>query len=379
MKIVIAPDSFKGSISAKDLCHTIRKGIEKVIPEAKMVEIPMADGGEGTMENYVHATNGHIEKVTASDPIGRKIDSAYGVLGDKETVVIEMAQASGLPLLTNDERNPFLASSYGTGELISHALNQGYRKFIIGLGGSATNDGGIGMLQALGVKFYDKDNQIISNDVRALLHLSTIDVSALDHRLREADFVIASDVTNPLCGPNGASHIFGPQKGATPEMVVLLDECLSQYGKKINELFNIEIFSAPGAGAAGGMGAGLIAFLNASVRSGIDTIMEVAQFDRAIEGASLVVTGEGKLDEQTLSGKVISGVCRYSNQNQIPVIAICGSNELTGTELTQLGVAAAFPIVSGPCTVDEAITEVQRLVEKTIEQIMRVYQLRKES
>lgn len=375
MKIVIAPDSFKGSISAKDLCAAINRGIKKVFPEAELIELPMADGGEGTMENLVHATKGTIIDVNVTDPLGRSIRSAYGVLGDEKTAVIEMAQASGLPLLTEHERNPLRASSFGTGELILHALDQGYRKFIIGLGGSATNDGGIGMLQALGVKFYMKGRQLIKNEVSDLLHLEQIDVSSLDQRVMEAEFVIASDVTNPLCGPNGASYIFGPQKGATREMVKRLDASLDQYGKIINERFNINIHSIPGGGAAGGMGAGLISFLGAKVMSGIDTVMDAVKFESQLEEARLVITGEGKLDEQTLSGKVISGVCKAANQYNIPVIAICGSNELTSVQLEQLGVAAAFPIVSGPCSLEEAMTQAERLVVQSVEQIMKVYRI----
>ncbi|MFV8827716.1 glycerate kinase [Alkalihalobacterium sp. APHAB7] len=375
MKIIIAPDSFKGSVSAKKLCSAIGAGIRPIFPEAELIELPMADGGEGTMENLVHATNGFIISVNVTDPLGRSISSAYGVLGDEKTAVIEMAQASGLPLLTEHERNPLRASSFGTGELILHALDQGYRKFIIGLGGSATNDGGIGMLQALGVKLFMKNGQLIKSDVSDLRQLDELDLSSIDQRLTEAEFVIASDVKNPLCGPNGASHIFGPQKGATPEMVEILDDSLDQYGKVINERFNIDIHSFPGAGAAGGMGAGLISFLGAKVMSGIDTVIEAVQFESQLEDACLVITGEGKLDEQTLSGKVISGVCKAANQYNIPVIAICGSNELTSVQLERLGVVAAFPIVSGPCSVEEAMTQAERLVVQSVEQIMRVYRL----
>ncbi|MDE5415388.1 glycerate kinase [Alkalihalobacterium chitinilyticum] len=375
MKIIIAPDSFKGSISAKELCSAIGAGIRPVFPKAELIELPMADGGEGTMENLVHATNGTIINVSVTDPLGRSIPSAYGVLGDEKTAVIEMAQASGLPLLREQERNPLRASSFGTGELILHALDQGYRKFIIGLGGSATNDGGMGMLQALGVKFFMKTGQLIKNDVSDLLQLDEIDLSTIDQRLTEAEFVIASDVTNPLCGPNGASHIFGPQKGATPEMVKILDESLDQYGKVINERLNINIHSVPGAGAAGGMGAGLIAFLGAKVMSGIDTVMEAVQFESQLDDACLVITGEGKLDEQTLSGKVISGVCKVANYHNIPVIAICGSNELSSGQLARLGVVAAFSIVSGPCSVETAMSQAESFVVQCIEQIMSVYRL----
>ncbi|WP_216830958.1 glycerate kinase [Alkalihalobacterium elongatum] len=379
MKIVLAPDSLKGSISAKDLCRDIGIGVRKVIPDAHLIEVPMADGGEGTLENLIHATDGMIVNVKASDPLGRVIHSAYGVLGDKETAVIEMAQASGLPLLAKSERNPLVTSSFGTGELILHALDQGYRKFIIGLGGSATNDGGVGMLRALGVKFYNKKNELITNDVGSLIDLNKIDLIQLDSRVKKASFVIASDVSNPLCGPNGASFIFGPQKGATPEMVKLLDQCLYQYGRIINQLFSINIHSTPGAGAAGGMGAALIAFLGAKVMSGIKTVMEVTNFNDVIAGADIIITGEGKLDEQTLSGKVISGVCNSAQNHNIPVIALCGSNELTAKQLDELGLAAAFPIVSGPCSVEEAISLVHPLVQNITEQMMRTYQLGKRS
>lgn len=373
MKIIIAPDSFKGSISAKSLCSAIQSGIKNVYPTSTIVDVPMADGGEGTMENLVHATNGKIITLQATDPMGRQIETSFGVLGDGKTAVIEMAQVSGLPLIEEDEKNPLIASSFGTGELIVDALNKGYREFIIGLGGSATNDGGVGMLKALGVTFYKENGEPIDNRVDSLLELSKIDTSGIDPRIKEASFIIASDVTNPLCGVNGASYIFGPQKGANPEMVKLLDQSLKHYGQVIDEQFYNGIETVPGAGAAGGMGAALIAFLQAEVRSGIEMTLEVTSFRTIIKDADLIITGEGRLDKQTLSGKVIYGISKIAQEEHVPVIALCGLNELHSEELDELGVASAFSIVPGPCSLEVAMSSASEWATHASEMIMRLY------
>lgn len=375
MKIVIAPDSFKGSISASDLCTSIREGIHRVHPCAEVVEVPLADGGEGTMENMVYATNGSIYKVNVKDPLGRLIQASYGVLGDKETVIIEMAQASGLPLVAEEERNPLDTTSYGTGELIRHALESGHRKFIIGLGGSATNDGGVGMLRALGVKFYDQEGKSLDGGGASLIHLSYYDDTDLDPRLKDSTFIIASDVINPLCGVNGASAIFGPQKGATHEMVQLLDQALLCYAEVILKQKGIDILHEAGVGAAGGMGAGLIAFLDAKVRSGIEIVIETSMLKENIKGANLLITGEGKLDQQTLSGKVVSGVCSIAKLQNIPVYALCGVLELNGEKMDELGVVAGLSIVPGPCTLQEAMENTSTWASDRAEQLMRVIQL----
>ncbi|SFT15483.1 glycerate kinase [Paenibacillus sp. BC26] len=369
MKVVIAPDSFKGSATAKELCSAIARGIRSVMPEAELLELPLADGGEGIMDNLVHATGGKRIEAAATDPLGRAMTAAYGVLGDGETVIIEMAQASGLPLLTAEERQPLLTSSRGTGELIKHALDQGYRKFIIGLGGSATNDGGSGMLRALGLQLQDAQGQPLAEGGGALSKLAELDISGLDSRLAESRVTIASDVTNTLCGPQGASAIFGPQKGATPEMVAVLDEGLRKFAEQIHAIRGIDVLTLPGGGAAGGMGAGIAGFMNAVVRPGIEVVMEASGFAAAAKDADYIMTGEGKLDEQTLSGKVAAGVCEAAGQLGVPVIILCGMRVLSIDELSKLGKVSAFSIVPGPCTLEEAIAHTSEWTEAASAQL----------
>jgi glycerate kinase len=372
MKIVIAPDSFKGSISAGDLCVAIREGILRVFPKADVIQLPLADGGEGTVDNMVLASHGKKIMTQAADPIGRRIEVSYGVLGDGVTAVIEMARASGLPLLKEQEKNPLTTSSFGTGELILHALEAGYRRFIIGLGGSATNDGGTGMLRALGMRFYDEKGELLPEGGAPLLELAFVDESNLDPRIKESSFVIASDVTNPLCGSDGASAVFGPQKGATPEMVELLDKALYRFAEVIQKQKGIDIVHQPGAGAAGGMGAALLAFLEAQIKPGIEVVMDAIQFQQKIRGAVLVITGEGKLDHQTLSGKVIAGVCKAAKHEHIPIVAICGGMDISGKQMDELGLMAGFSIVPGPCTLEKAMENTAVWATDRSEQMMRL-------
>ncbi|MGI2328228.1 glycerate kinase [Planococcus sp. YIM B11945] len=375
MEILVTPDSFKGSLSARELCAAVKKGIHQVVPDAIVHEIPLADGGEGTLENILYATNGTSKKVNVKDPLGRPVTAAYGVLNDTQTAVIEMAQASGLPLLEETERNPLLASSYGTGELIKDALDQGYRNFIIGLGGSATNDGGTGLLKALGVRFYDKAGVELAEGGGALLDLHHFDDSALDARISESTFLVASDVTNPLCGDDGASAIFGPQKGATAEMIAHLDQALLNYGEIIKAQKGVDIVNAPGAGAAGGMGAGLLVFCGAQIKPGIDIMMDAVDFDKHLKQVSLIITGEGRLDKQTFSGKVISGVCNKAKSRNIPVLALCGGLELSPGQCTKLGLTAAFSIVPKPCELEEAFRHTAEWAENQTAQMIKLIQL----
>ncbi len=370
MKIVIAPDSFKGSLSAGELCAAICQGVLRAAPEAEVVEIPLADGGEGTLDNLVVATGGEKRMADVLDPLGRQRRAAYGVLGDGVTAVIEMAQASGLPLLAPHERDPLIASSYGTGQLIRHALDDGFRRFVVGLGGSATNDAGTGMLRALGAAFLDADGQPLPEGGAALSKLASIDVSGLDPRLAESQFLVACDVTNPLCGPDGASAVFGPQKGATPEMVAVLDEALGRFADVVRRQTGREIDRVPGAGAAGGTGAALVGFLGATIRPGIEIVMEAVDFARKLAGADLLITGEGKLDGQTLSGKVIAGVCREAARARVPVVALCGALELDGEQLDRLGIAAAFSLVPGPCSLETAMLHARQWASDRAEQIV---------
>lgn len=371
MKIVVAPDSFKGSISARDLCAAVCRGIHAVDPKIDVVELPLADGGEGTVGNMVYSTQGETRLVQVNDPLGRPIRAAYGILGDHATVIIEMAQASGLPLLKPDERNPLITSSFGTGELVLHALNAGYRKFIIGLGGSATNDGGVGMLKALGAAFYDQDGVLLPKGGASLEKLSYMDLSGLDKRLQESTFTIASDVNNPLCGANGASAVFGPQKGATPEMVQRLDMALSRFADVVEKQLGIDVRHLPGSGAAGGMGAALLAFLHAEFKSGIELVMDAIHFEQKIQAADLIITGEGKLDEQTMAGKVIAGVCKKAKPYQIPTIAICGGMELTSDQMDEIGLLAGFSIVPKPCSLEQAMEQAEEWAQERVEQIIR--------
>ncbi|RXT04533.1 glycerate kinase [Ammoniphilus sp. CFH 90114] len=372
MKIVAAPDSFKGSISARELCQAIRKGIENVRSDAEVIELPLADGGEGTMENMVYSTQGKTVECEATDPLRRRIRASYGVLGDGQTVVVEVAQASGLTLLREGERDPLRATSYGTGELIRHALDAGYRRFIIGLGGSATNDGGAGLLRSLGLKFYHHDGSLLADGGAPLRDLAFIDTSEFDPRIKDSHFTIASDVTNPLCGGNGASAVFGPQKGATPENVVELDQALERYALVIFEQTGFDVRELPGSGAAGGIGAALLSFFHAECRSGIEIVMEAIGFNSQIQDADFIITGEGRLDTQTLSGKVIAGVCKEAKVYQVPVIALCGGMQLTREQMDQMGLLAGFSIIPRPCSLDVAMENASRWAESQVEQIMRL-------
>lgn len=372
MKIIVAPDSFKGSLSAPDICKIIKKGIVTVFPEAEVINLPLADGGEGTMENLVYSSNGKTISIDVKDPLGRKIKASYGILGDKETVIIEMAQASGLPLLKENEKNPLVTSSYGTGELIKDAVLNGYRKFIIGLGGSATNDGGAGALKALGMKFYDRSGSELRGEGADLINLTHFDESGLLPELSECVFTIASDVENTLCGIGGASYIFGPQKGATPEMVKQLDEVLFHFSEIVLGQKNIDMKKQIGGGAAGGLGAALITFLNARFCPGIEVIVKAIDFEKHIQDADLVITGEGKLDFQTLSGKVIAGVTKLTNRKEIPAIALCGGVTLSTAQLKELGLQAGFSIVPGPCSLEEALEKAPLWIEESTIQLMNI-------
>ena len=372
MKIVAAPDSFKGANSAREICTAIKTGVHRVFPEADVIELPLADGGEGTMENLVYSTGGSFIEVEVTGPIGKPVLASIGILADQKTAVIEMAQASGLPLVTKEERNPLLATSYGTGELIRHVLDRNYRNFIIGLGGSATNDGGTGMLKALGVKFHTCDGQEIAEGGANLIHLDSFDDTGFDSRIKDSSFLIASDVTNLLCGPNGASVIFGPQKGASPKDVTLLDQALFHFSTIVQKQMNLDLRKIIGGGAAGGMGAAFAAFFQATMRPGIEVVMESIQFEEKLKGADLIITGEGKLDSQTLSGKVIAGVCKLAKKQQIPVIALCGSLHLNASQMNELGICSGFSIIPEPCSLELAMKNSAKWTIERTEQIMRM-------
>ncbi|WP_027415985.1 glycerate kinase [Aneurinibacillus terranovensis] len=372
MKIVLAPDSYKGSLTAKQACDAMEKGIRKVLPEAEVVKIPMADGGEGTVQSLVDATGGQILQHNVTDPIGEKIMVKYGILGDGMTAVIEMAEASGLYLVPVERRNPLMTTTYGTGELILAALDQGCRTFILGIGGSATNDGGMGMLQALGVKFLDKQGTELGFGGGSLALLDRIDMSGMDSRLKTCTFTVACDVDNPLCGPNGASHVFGPQKGATPEMVIQLDKNLKHHAAVIAKDLGVDVKNIPGSGAAGGLGAGMLAFLGAALKRGIDIVIEATGLERHLEGADLVISGEGQCDFQTERGKTPFGVARTAQREGVPVVLIAGSIGRGADVLYQHGVQSVFSMVDKPMTMDEAMTNAYELLSNTTERIVRL-------
>ncbi|ARF17856.1 glycerate kinase [Sporosarcina ureae] len=331
MKIVIAPDAFKGSLHAEEAADAISSGVQKVYPCAEVVRLPVADGGEGTLAVLVSATGGTLRTVSVLDPLGRTIDASFGVLGDGQTAVIEMAQASGLLLLEGHELDPMKASTFGTGQLIRHALDAGYRKMIIGLGGSATNDGGAGLLEALGVRFL-ADGQLLQMNGEILPFINEIDVSQLDQRLLETDIHIASDVENPFVGEQGASCIFGPQKGADAEMVLRLDEGLRHLADETERQTGVRLHELRGAGAAGGSAGALIAYCGAHLESGIDVVLEAMDFVTHLSSADFIVTGEGKTDRQTLAGKALMGIAKLAKVESVPVIVISGTIEEAARE-----------------------------------------------
>lgn len=325
MKVIISPDSFKGTLSALEVANAMQIGILAVDPSIKTVKLPVADGGEGTLESLIMATDGRYFSAPVLDPLGREIVAKYGVLGDNATCVIEMAQASGIMLLKDNEKNPQWASTYGTGQLIKAALDQGFRKFIIGIGGSATNDAGIGMLKALGLQFRKEDGSLIDDGVSALKELAFIDSSCLDSRLAEVQFTIACDVDNPFIGEQGATAIFGPQKGIKEHQIAYFDNCFKQFADIVEKQYGIRLHEFKGAGAAGGMGGAFIAFLNSSFSAGIDIVMDAIQLKQHIEDAQFVITGEGTSDRQTLHGKAPLGIAKAAKFANAQPILLSGN------------------------------------------------------
>lgn len=355
MKIVVAPDSFKGSLSALQAAEAIEQGMGKVFPDANIKKIPMADGGEGTAQSLVDATGGQLLVERVADPLGNEIEAEYGILGDRTTAVIEMAAASGLTLVPIDRRDPYVTTTYGTGQLIKAALNRGCRKLIIGIGGSATNDGGAGMADALGAKLLTSNGKSISPGGWGLGALDTINLSDLDSRLGATATVVACDVDNPLTGANGAAHVYGPQKGATPEMIETLDANLARFASIVKRDMGRSVADIPGSGAAGGLGAGLIAFLNAELKSGVEIMIDAVQLEKQLEGASLVVTGEGEINFQTVFGKTPVGVAKIAKKLGIPVIAIAGSIADGADEVHNAGIDAMIDIVPTPMPLEIAV------------------------
>ena len=375
MRICIAPDSFKESLSAVEAAESIARGVRNVSADFEIVSVPMADGGEGTVSTLVHATGGRTVSVRVTGPLGEPVDAEFGLLGDGTTAVIEMAAASGLALVRPDRRNPMIATTCGTGELVKAALDHGARKIIIGIGGSATVDGGAGMAQALGVRFLDQSGRDIPRGGGGLASLHSIDLTGLDARIRQTEILVACDVDNPLTGQRGAAPVYGPQKGATPEMVQQLSENLGRLAAVIRRDAGVDVEHLPGAGAAGGLGAGLVVFLNARLRPGIEIVMEAARLDERMAGCDLVFTGEGRLDQQTLHGKVPLGVARLASEYGIPVIALAGCVGRDRTGLNAAGIGAFFSIMDCPMSLDDAFSRAAELLAATAEQAVRAFLL----
>ena len=373
MKIVIASDSFKGSMTSLDVATAASAGVIEVYPESEIVTINVADGGEGTVEAIVDALGGEIVKVNVSDPLGRKIETYYGIAG--ETAILEMAAASGLPLLKVEERNPWATSTLGTGEMIMDAIARGCRKFLVGIGGSATNDAGIGMLQAMGFRFYDANGELITQGCGGMLgSIARIDDSLVSAAVKESQFTVACDVDTPFCGPEGAAPVFAPQKGADAEMVKRLDEGMASFAKVITEKYAINIVPVAGAGAAGGMGGAFRAFLGATLKKGIDMVLDAIDFATTIQGANLVITGEGKVDFQTAKGKTAAGVLNRAKQQHIPVVAIGGCVEMCDS-LVQMGFAGIYPILEEKVPLEIAMQRdfAMNNVRKTVARIVPNY------
>lgn len=361
MKVVVAIDSFKGSMSSRELGNTIEEGIKKVYPDAEIIKIPIADGGEGTVQALIEESDGKFIEIEVSNPLMKKIRAKYGIMGDN-TAVIEMAEASGLPLISIEERNPMKTTTYGTGQLIKDAIERGCREFIIGIGGSATNDAGVGMLQALGYKFLDKEGKELGVGGQILSEIATIDSKERLKELDECSFLVACDVDNPFFGERGAAEIYSRQKGATEEMVKILDRGLRDFSEVIKNQLNVDISEVKGAGAAGGLGGGLVAFLDGKLLPGIDIILEKVKLSEKIENADFVITGEGRLDLQTAMGKAPVGVAKIAKTKNIPVIALAGGVTNEAIKLNQLGIDSFFSIINAPISLEEAMT-----IEKTYE------------
>ena len=372
MRIVIAPDSFKECLTANQVASAISDGIKKVIPEAEIISIPIADGGEGTVEALVFATNGKRIQVPSIDALNRPIQSFYGILGDGKTAVIEMAATSGIELLSPEERNPMITSTFGTGLLLKAAIEAGFTDIIIGIGGSATNDGGAGLAQALGFGLWDKNNNPIGPGGRSLSELHRINSSKVHPMLRSVKITVACDVQNPLLGPSGASRIYAPQKGATPQMLEVLEKNMTYFAQILTQEFGIDYSNISGAGAAGGLGAGLMAFCQAEMLPGFELISKLTNLEGYIQTASLIFTAEGKIDSQTTFGKTISGVALLGKRHQVPVIALAGIVSGDLSELYKKGLTSAFAIANRPLSLEESKTNATELLAATSEQIMRL-------
>ena len=368
MKYIVAPDSFKGSLSAVEAANAIADGISTVYPHAEIDKIPIADGGEGTVDALVFSTNGKIIETAATDPLGQGIIAKYGILGDGKTVAIEMSAASGITLLKHSELNPLRTTTFGTGQLILHALDNGYREFILGIGGSATNDGGTGMAQSLGVKFLNSNNSEIKEKMSGGLldQVANINIDSIHPALKESTFRIASDVNNPLLGANGCAKVYAPQKGASPEVVKLLEKNMTNFIDIAEDTFRASVRQLAGAGAAGGFGAGAVLFISAEIESGIDFVLKICNFENRIQNAALIITGEGKIDNQTRYGKTIMGVAHIAKKHNIPVIAFAGVIDKSAN-LIGLGILDFYSISKKGMSIEESMSKASTLLQNKVE------------
>ena len=374
MKIVIAPDSFKESLTSYEVASELEAGLKRVWPDAEYVKVPMADGGEGTVQSLVDATGGRIVKCAVTGPLGQKVLASYGILGDGRTAVIEMAEASGLPLVPRAERDPMRATTYGTGELLADAIKRGAEDVIIGIGGSATNDGGVGFAQALGVRFLDERGALIEEPLGGgrLDEIYAIDMTHIHPGLANVTISVACDVTNPLTGDRGASAVYGPQKGATPEMVQKLDRNLGHLSALLKRDLHVDVAERPGAGAGGGIGAGLMAFTNATLKRGVELVVAATKLDEHMKGATLAITGEGRVDFQTAFGKTPSGVAAAAHRHEVPVVAIGGGLADDANGVFLHGIDAISSAVASPMPLDVAMEKARQYLRDAAERVARL-------
>ena len=375
MKVIIAPQGFKGGISGLEAARAIARGVLAAAPEAETVLLPVADGGDGTLHALVDATGGEIFTSTVTGPINQQVEAQWGVMGDGRTAVIEMARASGLAMVPPRRRNPRVTTTLGTGQILKEAAEKGFNRVIVGLGGSATNDAGAGMATALGARFLDSRGNALPPGGAALVSLDRLDTSGLLPRLTGMEIIAATDVTNPLCGPTGASAIFGPQKGASKDVVAELDAALLNFAQVVKRDTGYDVLDIPGGGAAGGLGAGLIAFAGAKIQSGIDMVCEVLDFDRHLAGADLVITGEGQADRSTVFDKAPVGVARHAKAHSVPTILLAGSLGEGHEELYQHGVASILCISDGAMSFQQALSRTGAMLEGTAERAVRLFLL----
>ncbi|WP_353721463.1 glycerate kinase [Dyadobacter sp. 676] len=373
MHILVAPDKFRGSLEAAEVCDAVNDGIKKAYPQARVTAIPLADGGEGTAKILTQVTGGWEVPVTVMDPLNRQTKATYGISGDHEVAFIEMAAASGLSLLKAEERNPLLTSTFGTGQLIVDALDRGVKKIILGIGGSATTDGGIGMAEALGYAFKDAEGHTLLPNGGSLGKIAFIDKHNADPRLGLVSIVVACDVTNPLYGKDGAAFVYGPQKGADPEMVAKLDQGLENLSQVATRVFGRDVSQMPGAGAAGGLGAGCLWFLNAELKEGISIVMEQCNVATLVANADLVITGEGKIDEQTLAGKVVKGLAALCKGRRVPLAVVCGTLQITPEQARAVGITYATSVLNRPMDLNSAQNEAFQLVSDATFQLVRLF------